>query len=150
MPKLNKKTAKEVDQAEETGGFEPLPEGIYAARLMEVNVSDQPGPSGSHYWTWVYEIDDEDHPEYEGRRIWNTTSLSPKAMGMPGGLKSTFAAFGVSADTDTDDLCGEYVMLHLSQEVQQKGKNAGKMQNVVESIMSTDAEVDGDDEEELF
>lgn len=149
MPKLNKKTAKDVDKAEQSAGYDAMPEGIYLMRLREVTVSDQPGPSGAHYWTWVYEIDDDDE-DYPGRRVWNTTSLSEKALGMPGGLKETFAAFGVPTDTDTDDLCGEYVNVHLTQEIQTKGRNEGKMQNVVASLMPADYEAEEDDQEEPF
>lgn len=137
MPKLNKATAKAVEETEISEGFGALPEAVYEFQLNDVTVSDEPGASGFHYWTWVYEIP-ENAEEYAGRRFWNTTSLSPGAMGMPGGITQTFAAFGTSADTDTDELLGSHVLIHLGQEVQQKGKNKGKMQNTAIGIFPLD------------
>lgn len=142
MPQLNKATAKKVDNAEQTEGFPLLPEGLYLATLMEVDGTGQ-GPKGP-YWTWQYQIP-EDAEEFANSRFWNTTSLSEGAMGMPGGLKQTFAAFGVEPDTDTDDLCGQSVQLYVVQAVSQGGKSKGKMVNQVEEVFPADYEGDGDD-----
>jgi hypothetical protein len=149
VPKLTKQAAGQVNKAEVSEGFPLMDEALYPMRLREVNVSEQPGASGFHYWTWVYEIPD-DAEEYANRRVWNTTSLKPEAMGMPGGFKKTFAAFGVEPDTDTDELCGQFVLVHIGQEVQQQGKNKGKMQNVVLDIYPSDYEEGGGSGDEPF
>lgn len=145
MPKLTKKIAGDVDKAEQSEGFALAPDGLYLCRLREVAVSDKEGPSGYFYWNWVFEIP-EDAEEFAKKRFFNTTSLSPEAFGMPGGMKATFAAFGVSPDTDTDDLCGEFVTLYIGHEIQQKGKNQGKPQNVVLDIFPADYDPEKEDE----
>lgn len=145
MPKLNKKMAGQVESAEESSGFALMEEGLYPMVLKEVKVSDDEGPSGFHFWTWIYEVP-EDAEEYAKSRIWNVTSLSPGAQGMPGGLKRTFSAFGVSADTDTDELCGETILVHVGQEVAQKGKNKGKMQNTCIDVFPPDYDPDEEGE----
>lgn len=138
MPKLNKTKAKQVHDAEMKEGFTPLEEGQYVLRLREVDGTGD-GPKGP-YWTWIYEI--PEGYEHEGRRVFNTTSLSDEAMGMPGGLKQTFEAFGVPADTDTDELCGELIEAYIVQRTIQKGDRKGQLGNNVENFFPYDP--DGD------
>lgn len=148
MPKLPKNIADQVDE-QEAGGFDPLEPGKYEARLREVSVSDDPGPSGAHYWNWEYEVLDE---PYKGRRLWNTTSLSEKAFFK---FKESFDAFGVSPDTDTDELCGKTVKLAVSKRVISSGSRKGEMGNNVDAVLPADAGGSGgdaaeDDDEDLF
>jgi hypothetical protein len=142
MPKLNKAMAKKVEDAEESDGFAPVPEGLYAVQLTEVTVGE--GPKGP-YWTWIYEIP-ADAEVGAGKRLWNTTSLSENAMGMPGGFKRTFAAFGVDTTTDTDELCGEQIIAQLEVVTQEKGKNAGRKINQIVQLFPLDYEPEGDEE----
>lgn len=131
MPKLNKDTAAKVDETEgAAGGFEPLEPGIYVAQLRDVEVKEGK-TSGQPYWNWTYEIP-EDAEKYGGRRLWNTTSLSEKAFPF---LKATFDAFGVPADTDTDDLIGRKVRLNVTKRTIQQGDRKGEMTNQVESVL---------------
>jgi hypothetical protein len=105
MPKLGHEEARVAEQAAEEGGPELIPEGTYLLQLLDVEVSDKPGGSGFHYWTWQYKIVDEDS-KFKGREIRLITSLSPKAAFSIGGA---FAAHGVPADTHTDELLGQKV-----------------------------------------
>jgi hypothetical protein len=136
MPKLDKKTASAVDNTEAAGGgFEPIPAGLYFAFLRSVEVKD--GPSGP-YWVWEYEIP-EDH-EYAGRRFWNNTSLSEKSKPF---LKKAFDAFGVSADTNTDELCGTMVTLRIGIRTR---KDTKELANTVAEVLPYDGEGADDDD----
>jgi hypothetical protein len=131
MPQLSKVDAAEaVKQAEDSENrFEPVPEGMYIGQLTEVDVSDKEGPSGFHYWTWDFKIMDEG---YEGKTVRYISSLSPKAR-FSFGL--AFAAFGVPADTHTDELIGRRVLLNVSQQIAASGVRQGKPVNRVEEIL---------------
>lgn len=136
MPKLRDELAARVDESEawEPGtGYTVLEPGIYLATLKQVTPSDQPGKSGSYYWTWEYEYDQE------SGRAWDVTSLSDKAFGK---MKAVFQAFGVPSNTDTDLLLGRKVALQIDIEVQQQGKNQGKERNVVLAVLPPE-EADG-------
>ncbi len=132
MPKLNKKQAKGVDDA--SGSFEPLDDGVYHARLRSVEVSDNPGPSGSHYWKWEFEVVEE---PYVNRRLWTNTSLAEAAAFK---LKELFDAFGEDTDTDTDELCGEIVRLVVSTRTIQEGTRKGEVANQIDRVSPADEE----------
>lgn len=125
MPKLNKKIAKEVEESQAMSGGFLLDEGRYAARLRKV--TEEPGDEYP-YWVWEFDgIHDESGASHPGRQ-WNNTSLSPKSRGF---MKATFEAFGYSADSDTDEMIGEWVVLYIGQERQTQGRNAGQLRNYV-------------------
>lgn len=129
MPKLDKKAQKVVEEAEEwgVGGF-LLDEGRYAARLKDVTVHQ--GRAGE-YWTWEFEHLHNEEGEPQRGRQWHNTSMSPKAAG---NLKQVFNAFGYSSDSDTDEMIGEWVVLHLGIEVQEQGKRAGQQVNRIQGL----------------
>ena len=126
MPKLNKEQAKGVAETE-GGNFDPIESGVYHARLREVE-NKGPGPSGSDYWAWQFELLDE---PYVNRRLWTNTSLSEAAAFK---LKEVFEAFGVDTDTDTDELCGQIVKLVVSTRVIQEGSKKGETANQIERV----------------
>lgn len=130
MPKLNKKQAKEVSGA--SGGFEPLEDGVYHARLRGVETSDNPGPSGSYYWKWEFEVVEE---PYINRRLWTNTSLAEAAAFK---LKEMFDAFGADIDTDTDELCGQIVRLVVSTRTIQEGARKGEISNQIDRVSPAD------------
>ena len=136
MPKLTKPAAAEAAEAAEgSGDYEPLPEGRYVCRLVEVEAKE--GAKGI-YWSWSYEVAEEG--EFKGRKLWDNTSLSEKARWR---LGVVFTAFGVPADTDTDELIGHEVAIIVGQQVIQAGKRQGETGNVVEKIVElTDEERD--------
>lgn len=125
MPKLANDDAREAEAAAEADAPEPIPAGQYVGRLLDVTVSDEPGDSGFHYWTWLYEVQDEG---YRGRKQRHITSLSPKAKFSIGGA---FRAFGVPADTHTDELIGESVLLNVDVQPISKGSRKGQLANRV-------------------
>jgi hypothetical protein len=135
VPKLSKKQAKEIERAEAWGvggGGYLLPEGRYAARLKAVGTGT--GPAGT-YWSFEYsKLHNEEGEEQRGRQ-WENVSLSDKARGK---MKSVFDAFGYSTDSDTDEMIGEWVVLHLVQEVQSQGKRAGQTVNRIVGVTAFD------------
>lgn len=132
MPKLAANIAREAEQAAEEDPYKLLPVGMYVGKLDDVEVSDQPGPSGHDYWSWKFKIQDEG---YQGNQQTFVTSLSPKARFSVG---QAFAAFGVPADTHTDDILGELVLLTVTQNVIQKGNRAGQIGNQVQTLSPYD------------
>jgi hypothetical protein len=139
MPKLPTKAAKAVDETEAATGFAPIPPGLYQAFLREVKVKD--GPNGP-YWVWEFEIVDGE--EYAGRRFWNNTSLSEKSRPF---MKAVFDAFGVPADTNTDELCGCIVTLQIGNRTRTDTK---ELTNTIKGVLAydPDADDDGDDDDE--
>ena len=135
--KLNKKVASAVDKQEDRGDFEAMPPGIYEFKLRSVEPAE--GAKGP-YWKWEFECVED---EYKGRRQWLNTSLSENALWK---FKEVFKAFGVPADTDTDELVDEHVNLVISQAIIQQGQRKGEMGNQVDRVKAiTD---DGDDEDD--
>lgn len=127
MAKLNKGKAKEA--AEATSGFEPVEDGVYHARLKEVDPTRE-GPKGP-YWSWEFEIV-EPGPAFK-RKQWNNTSL-----GQAWSLKQTFDAFGVPTDTDTDEVVGKVVRIVLSTRTIQSGPREGELTNQVDRVIAAD------------
>ena len=137
MPKLNASMAAEADKAASEDGPAPVPAGLYVGKLVEVTVSEQPGPSGSHYWRWEYQLLDDG---YVGKKLSLITSLSEKARFSMGGA---FAAHGVPSDTDTDELIGQKVVLSVSQTTINKGARQGQLTNRVDYTLPYDPDSDG-------
>lgn len=100
-PKVDWGQATEVE-------FEPLPNGMYEARLTGFEESDGAGPSGYPYFNLEWTVDDG---EFQGRKVWNTLSLSPKALFMG---KRVLLALGADegdvspgSDRDIEDMLDE-------------------------------------------
>ena len=132
MAKLNKNLAKQAtDKAEDwKDGFQPVEPGLYLAKLTKVD-TDGMGPAGP-YWTWEYEsLEVGEQPG--GRKFWDNTSLSDKAIGR---LGKVFEAFGVPATTDTDDLIGNVVCLDITIDTIRKGDRTGEQTNRVRSVLA--------------
>lgn len=142
MPKLNKAVATSVKKQTATS-FEPLPEGTYTVRLTDVEARQS--AKGNPNWSWTYEVVDG---EFKGRRLWDNTSLVEAAHWR---LKQVFDAYGVPADTDTDELVGQRVRLVVSQRVIPVGQRAGEVGNQVDRVLPLkggDADTKGEDEDE--
>lgn len=125
MPKLNAERAKQVERAEGGGSFEAFEEGEYTLKLVDVEAGET--RNNDPKWVFKWKVDDEG--EAKGRQLWEHCALTEKALWK---LKQIFDAFGVSTDTDTDDLVGKTVRAYVGQEVQQQGKNQGKMTNRID------------------
>lgn len=88
-----------INFAEVEGGFEAVPEGTYDCVIEKVEVR-QSKSSDHDYLNWEYKIADG---EYEGQRLWDITSFSPRALFR---MKDVFEALGVLEDEmelDWDD-----------------------------------------------
>lgn len=131
MPKLPKATADAVGNA--TSNRDPLPDGTYTVRLREVSANTSRN-SGNPYWSWEYEVVDGPH---KGRRLWDNTSLSEKALWR---VNQVFQAFGVGPDTDTDELLGSQVRAVVSQREIEGGSRAGEIGNQIERLLPVEKE----------
>lgn len=126
MAKLNKALAKKAEEKkDEMPSFGIVPPGIYLCKLRSVDTTKS-GPAGP-YWVWEYEsVGVKDEPA--GKRFWNNTSLSDKAIGM---VAKAFEAMGYTADSDTDECIGELVAVEVKVGTQKTGENAGQQRNEV-------------------
>lgn len=134
MPKLAKALAKNAkEKAGDWQSFEALEPGLYLVRLRKVDDTGE-GKAGP-YWTWETEtVEVGDQPT--GRRFWDITSLSEKAIGRMG---KVFESFGVPTDTNTDDLIGNLVCQSIGVEIQRQGERTGEKRNVVREWLPADA-----------
>jgi hypothetical protein len=142
MPKLNKKLAEATEKAEGLN-TELVDEGIYVVELKSVETKEGKD-SKKPYWLWTFEVP-EDADEHGGKRFWLNTSLSENALWK---LNEVFGAFGVTPDTDTDELVGEKVRLVISQRPIGAGPRMGEVTNQVETVLVLDEDEDGEDGED--
>lgn len=142
MPKLDKRTAKQAQEAESITLL--VDAGTYAAVLNKVE--SKTGAAGE-YWEWEFALmEDENGDEVEGKpKIWENTSLSEKAIFR---VKQMFEAFEVPVDTDTDELVGQWVGLNVGQEVARQGSRQGQLRNIFLSAFPLTDESDESDEDE--
>lgn len=133
MAKLNKQAQKQTEAAE-SSSFDPVPDGVYYLKLVDVDTTRE-GPAGP-YWSWEFDIVESD--DHNGRKQWNNTSLSEKAAFK---MKETFEAFGVPLDTDTDDMLGMVVKGQISQRVIQSGDRKGEIGNQIDRLRPAEPEV---------
>lgn len=135
MAKLNKQLAQQAqEQAEDwDGGYSVVQPGIYLCKLNDVDTT-RSGPAGP-YWNWEYETVGV-HDEPKGKRFWDITSLSEKAIGR---LGKVFEAFGASTEADTDDLIGSVVAVEVKIGTISKGDRAGEQRNEVVSLHPAEA-----------
>lgn len=132
MPKLNQDQQKAASEAKDDGGFVLLPEGRYLGTLAEVEVLQG---NEYDYWNCTFrELMDESGKVWPGRQ-WDKVSMSPKSDWK---VKQFFEAMGYTLDSDTDEMIGDKCVLHISQGIQEKGKNAGKMTNNVDRLAPYD------------
>lgn len=130
MPKLNKQQAKAVQNtAPATAGGYMLDDGLYAAQLLKVEEKEG---NEYPYWSWEFGNIHDKEGARKGGRQWNNTSLSPKSEAF---LAQSFEAFGYTADSDTDEMIGEWVVLSIGSEIQKKGAKAGQRRNVVLGLL---------------
>lgn len=135
MPKLSGENAKKVAEVEDSGGggqYGPIPEGKYRARLLEVESAKT--QKGAPKWVWKFEVSDP--AEYAGRWLWEHTAIQDSTMWK---IRQVFDAFGVAADTDTDDLIGSAIDVMVKIETAQAGKMKGKEVNTIDQFLPASA-----------
>lgn len=103
----------------ETGGFDPIPNGTYLAKVTDAEIRES-GPAaknpGAQYINWEFTIQEGEH---QGRRQWLNTSLLPQALF---GLKGLLAATGkytqeqidAELDFELEDVFGSDVKIVVS------------------------------------
>ena len=78
-----------IDFTKVDDNFEPLDRGVYSASVYAIEL--RAGPAGP-YINWEFIVTD---PIYEGRHLWDVTSLSTKSLWR---LKQRMARFGHSLE----------------------------------------------------
>ena len=131
MPKLSGENAKKVAEVEDNGGggqYGPIPEGKCRVRLLEVESAKT--AKGAPKWVWKFETTDP--AEHAGRWLWEHTAIQDSTMWK---IRQVFDAFGVPADTDTDDLIGSTIDVMVKVEIAQAGKMKGKEVNTIDQFL---------------
>lgn len=77
-----------INFADVESGFDAIPEGVYPAIVEKVEVRESKS-SDYNYLNWEWTLTEGEH---EGRKMWQITSLSPKALFR---LKDQLIALGV-------------------------------------------------------
>jgi hypothetical protein len=144
MGQLPRNVQAEVESSEASTGFKVAPEGWFEARLDEVDENAM-GPKGPYVvWKFKDMTSEDDGITYKGTIFHNTSHAAP------GMIKAVLDAFGASSDVDMQTLVGEHARIYLIQEQQQKGKNAGKMQNSLADILPMGYSAGSNDDEPPF
>jgi hypothetical protein len=125
MPRLESKIAGKVNETE-VGSFKALEPGKYRCRLAEVEAKTARS-SGKPMWTWKYETIESP----SGRTLWTNTVIDDSSFWK---IAETFAAFGVPADTDTDELIGCTVLVTVIQREIGAGSRMGEMGNDIQRV----------------
>lgn len=117
----------------EVRGNEPLPTGDYVLRIAkEPEVRDG---SEHPYLNWEFDIVEPE--EHVGRKHWENTSLSPKALGMPNGIKALLQAAGVPWEGDSFDATlavGQKVGAKIGQRTNQEDPDDDRIYNDVKEF----------------
>lgn len=128
LPKDAVDTAENVEEGD--GDFPLMPVGIYHGRLMDVDTSKS-GAKGP-YWVFQYDIVT---PGFEKRKLWDTVSLSDGAAFK---RKQVWDALGYPLDTDTDDMMGTVVKIHVKHRTINSGAREGELAENVDKIAPAD------------
>lgn len=114
--------------------FDAMPEDHYLAQV--VKIEEKPG---TEYPYLEIEWKIQQPREFKGRKVWDNISFNPKAAFK---VRALFDAFDYDYDSDTDEFVEnkETAVLYLSQEIQEKGKNKGKLRNKVDEVFPPDEE----------
>lgn len=152
MPKLNAAKAAEVKKAGEEGSkFVLLPEGLYRVKLTDVESTES--AKGKPMWVWKFEtvafLGGETDSSNKGKELWYRTVIQDNTLW---DLDRVFAAFDAEPDTDTDDLCGDEIVVMVEQELITGGKSKGKMGNSITDFFTLadgEAKAKGDEYQEL-
>lgn len=158
MPKLAKKYAAAVEQAEiSTGDFPLLDPGYYYVQLAEVEVME-----GNYAPRWSATLSNihkkETLEEIPGRQWFNMNvpEDGPAPANYTGGdkkwasfqsmskgqLHGFFEAFGYSTDSDTDEMIGEWAVAKIVIETINGGNRKGEKTNRVKSLVPVEEDFD--------
>lgn len=114
-------------------GFDPIPAGTYdlLIRKGEVKPSSR---SGYDYVNWEMEVTGD--PDHSGEKIFHITSLHPKALQMPSGLKALWEALSLPLDeVQITDAVGLTVTAEVGQEVYKPADGEERIQNNIKRFI---------------
>lgn len=112
--------------------FEPVPAGVYPVTVVQQDLRSGQ-TSGSEYINWTLQVSSG---EYQDRKFWVVTSLSPKALWK---LQETLVAFGLSEkdrkssdfEFNPEDFLGAECRAVIIQETYN-----GRLQNRVDKVLA--------------
>lgn len=114
-------------------GFDPIPAGTYdlLIRKGEVRPSSR---SDYDYVNWELEVTGD--PDHSGEKIFHITSLHPKALQMPSGLKALWEALSLPLDeVQITDAIGLTVTAEVGQEVYKPSGGEERVQNTIKRFI---------------
>jgi len=129
----------------ESGGGVVLPEG--PIQLEVSDISQEVGQdSGAAYLAFEFTVSEG---QYEGKKVWDNMSLSPKALWKLRGFleAAEFEVEGGIQDIDLDELIGLNVTAEISHEMYQ-GKKKNRVTNYINSSAEAEAEEEVEEEAE--
>lgn len=135
MAKLPANVQEAAQKAEPSAGFAPVPAGIYRLKCTKATLSKPNTRGDGTNAEWELNIDQEG---VRKARLWMTVSHSPEAAGL---MHMVFHAFGLTLDSDSDEFIGEHCLGDIIVEQQTVGRNAGRDQNKITSLMPLDGAV---------
>ena len=125
-------------------GFEPIPQGTYSAIIENVELRDSKSTEGNQNINWEFTVNDGG--EFDGRKLFMTTSLAPKALFRLKGVMESLgfeASEALSFDFDDEtkqviepELIGRTVTVKVSQDTYQ-----GRLVNRVDDVVGGDVPV---------
>lgn len=161
MPKLLPAKAAEVRKAGEASGtsgkFVLLPEGKWKVKL--VDVESKTSSKGDPMWVWSYKAveflegdgvpknDKGETIDFSDRELKYYTVIKDTTLW---DLDRVFGAFDADADTDTDELIGDEIIVAVDQQIITGGKSKGQMGNNVTDFFTLDGGLKHDDRAELI
>jgi hypothetical protein len=122
------------DDLEGGGNREPVPEGYYLL-LAKAEKEYQGTEYDGVEMTWVV----QEPRGYKGKKIWDNFSYSPNSVFR---WRQLWESTGYEHDSDTGELVEneEVVVAFVTQQIQEKGKNKGKVQNKIDEYFEPNDE----------
>ena len=171
MPKLPTRDAARVEKATAVigGDYELLKAGHYLARLrsVEARSSTNGHPQWSVRWEQIHDLEHNRFPGIQFQDLNLPQATMPpsyekgeekwgKYQAMcEGQLKAFFEGLGYTADSDTDEMIGEWAIIHVGVQTIARGPKQGEKRNVVQGVVEIPAdmeipEVDEEDDDGGF
>jgi len=124
----------DMNQAEDTGGYEPLEAGIYDATVTKFALSDRKTRAGAPMYEAEFTLENN-------RRAWKTYAIQPNALWV---LKQDLPGYGITLpedgqiEFDEADIVGQDVRIQLSKKPHYNKERAaaGEMENEVVKVLA--------------
>jgi hypothetical protein len=116
--------------------FEPIPAGVYQARVDASQAEVKRSQNGNDYLTLCFVI--ENHPEFTGRKVFENYALTPKAMWKLGKVLKALGVLPTDAlkfTFDTTEIHNKPCKIKVRQEAYQD-----TVRNRVDAVMPLEPE----------